>query len=152
LEAGDIARAQVAALLLRLPDPPAPGEADPRRLTRELAACGMLKADDGWDEQHPRTGTAPNPGWFAPKDTDSEADDRAGASDSPGGEHAFAPTAPAAGSASVLAEGLSASVMEGLATLAGRASVPTILLGAIFVPSANRLVDEGAVPGRPDMT
>ena len=68
---GEIARAQIAALLLQLPDPPAGGnaESDPfgkARLALDLAACGLLKVDDDWDAKHPRTGAAPNPGWFAP--------------------------------------------------------------------------------------
>jgi len=37
-------------------------------------------------------------------------------------------------------------------TLAARFSVPTIIFGAIFIPSANRIVDEGPVPGRPNMS
>ena len=52
----------------------------------------------------------------------------------------------------MLAENLSATVLDGLETLAARFSAATILFGAIFVPSANPLVDEGPVPGRPDMT
>ncbi len=57
---GELARAQVAALLLRLPDPPASagfqhGALGKRRLAHDLVACGLLK-DDDWDEQHPRTG------------------------------------------------------------------------------------------------
>ncbi|WP_147262925.1 tetraacyldisaccharide 4'-kinase [Roseiarcus fermentans] len=64
MENRDLARAQIATLLLELPDPPAAGSPDDdglqkRRLARDLSLCGLLKADDGWDEQHPRTGTAP---------------------------------------------------------------------------------------------
>jgi hypothetical protein len=71
LERGDLALAQISALLLRFPDPPslakgrlARGSAE---LARQLFASGLLKAN--WDSsQHPRTGEPPNPGWFAPKD------------------------------------------------------------------------------------
>ncbi len=73
LNDGELARAQIAALLLRLPDPPAAAE-------RSTVGLGLDKAlhNNGWllkdwdPEAHPRTGVAPNPGWFAPKDTDSE--------------------------------------------------------------------------------
>jgi hypothetical protein len=51
----------------------------------------------------------------------------------------------------VLAEDLSATAVDGLVALAARFSVPAILFGAIFIPSANHVVDEGPVPGRPDM-
>ncbi|MGA2494844.1 MAG: hypothetical protein ABSF67_18200 [Roseiarcus sp.] len=73
LERNDLALAQIAALLLRFPDPPsltkdssAQGAA---ALARQLVDCGLLKAD--WDAaRHPRAGEPPNPGWFAPKDDD----------------------------------------------------------------------------------
>jgi hypothetical protein len=80
LQSGDIAKAQIAALLLRLPEPLRPaaaelGKSGKRSLFRDLVACGLMKADAGWDEdEHPRTGSAPNPGWFAPKPKDSQAD------------------------------------------------------------------------------
>jgi hypothetical protein len=122
-----------------------------------------LKADDGWDEKHPRTGSPPNPGWFAPKPDEAQAEEppKAAAkpnesassrSGAPGGELAFVPPALATGADSLLAENLSATALDGLATLAARVSAPTILFGAIFIPSANPIVDEGPVPGRPDMT
>ncbi|WP_158815010.1 Tox-REase-5 domain-containing protein [Methylocapsa sp. S129] len=163
----NIAKAQIAALLLRLPDPLPLADAlldksGERRLSRDLVACGLLKADDGWDDKHPRTGSPPNPGWFAPKPKESQADEppKAAAkpnesasshSAAPGGELAFVPSALATGADSLLAENLSAVALDGLAMLAARVSVPTILFGAIFIPNANRIVDEGAVPGRPDM-
>lgn len=60
LDRGEIARAQIAALLLRFPEPPADvdGEAEKQRLTRELIASELLKADDSWDNQHPRVGSS----------------------------------------------------------------------------------------------
>ena len=71
LERGDLARAQVGALLLRFPDPPPLVKGDSARdsatLAKQLVESGLLKAD--WDaSKHPRTGEPPNPGWFAPKD------------------------------------------------------------------------------------
>ena len=64
---------------------------------------------------------------------------------------AFVAPAPAAGVGSLLAEDLSATALRGLATLAARFSAATILFDAIFVPSDNRLVEEGRLPGRPDV-
>jgi hypothetical protein len=52
----------------------------------------------------------------------------------------------------LLAEDLSATALRGLAALAARFSAATILFDAIFVPSDNRLVEEGRIPGRPDIT
>lgn len=72
LECGDVALAQIAAVLLQFPDPPMLAKAeglDPAALAAELFRSGLLKGD--WDpDKHPRTGTPPNPGWFAPKDDD----------------------------------------------------------------------------------
>jgi hypothetical protein len=162
LSNGELARAQIAALLLQLPDPPASagaqlGDLEKRRLALELAAGGLLKADADWDEKHPRTGEPPNPGWFA-------ATSGAPAADAPKTEphpaasaplrvasQAFVSSAPAARVDSLLAEDLSATALRGLATLAARFSAATILFDAIFVPSDNRLVEEGRLPGRPDV-
>jgi len=168
LQGGDLAKAQIAALLLRLPDPPplagaALSKSGQRGLSRDLVACGLLKAEDGWEEQHPRTGAPPNPGWFAskPKAAQAAAPPKAAAkpdesarsrSSAAGGERAFVAPALATGANSLLAENLSAAAVDGLVTLATRISVPTILFGAIFIPSANAIVEEGSVPGRPDMT
>ena len=72
LSNGELARAQIAALLLQIPDPPASAGGRPDKLGEsgaspdELVACGLLKADADWDDKHPRTGEPPNPGWFAP--------------------------------------------------------------------------------------
>jgi hypothetical protein len=148
---GELARAQIAALLLRLPDPPAAEGAQPnaleeRFLARDLIACGLLKADADWDDKHPRTGAPPNPGWFAPT-----AGAAAGAPSRGGASQAFLAPAPAAGAGSLLAEDLSATALEGLAALAERFFAPAILFGAIFIPSANPSVEDGRVPGRPDI-
>ena len=61
LNAGELARAQIAMLFLHLPEPPTVG-AGPASLWTDLADNGLLKADADWDAKHPRTGTAPNPG------------------------------------------------------------------------------------------
>lgn len=63
----NIARAQVAALLLKLPDPPVAGEEDGLRKLNALFEAGWIGKD--WDpEKHPRAGGPPNSGWFAPTD------------------------------------------------------------------------------------
>ena len=72
LQRGETTRAQIAALLLKLRDPPLGEAIDIREqnclaLAFDLAACGLLKVDPGWDAKHPRTGTSPYPGWFAPE-------------------------------------------------------------------------------------
>ncbi len=160
---GELARAQIAALLLQLPDPPTssgvhPDRLQKRHLAADLAACGLLKADADWDEKHPRIGTPPNPGWFAPTSEAAAAGspksspESAAVARTPGGATlAFVASGPAAGVDSVLAEGLSDAARRGLATLAARFSAATILFGAIFVPSDNRIVEEGRIPGRPDV-
>jgi hypothetical protein len=128
LNKGDLARAQVAALFLHLPDPPdlaRTGTLEKRRLLSDLATCGLLKADPDWDAKHPRTGTAPNPGWFAA-------------------------TAGVVGS--LMARDLSPAALHALETMATRFKVATIVLDTLFVPSANALVEQGAVPGRSDMS
>jgi hypothetical protein len=70
LDKGDVAYAQIAALLLQFPDPPplakgADGEESLASLAEQLFWSGLLKGD--WNpDLHPRTGTPPNPGRFAP--------------------------------------------------------------------------------------
>ena len=70
LTQGDVALAQIAALLLRFPDPPSLSKGTPARGSSELAErlihSGLLRG--AWDESlHPRTGEPPNRGWFAAK-------------------------------------------------------------------------------------
>lgn len=158
---GEIARAQIAALLLQLPDPPPPDLRPPDEpsalaLARELAACGLLKADADWDEAHPRTGEAPNPGWFAPKPRTAPESETAPATDAPPAasddDASSALVAPALDAGPWLGSELTATALEGLATLASRFAAPAILFNAIFVPSQNAIVDQGPVPGQPDMT
>ena len=160
---GELARAQIGALLLRLPDPPASAGAqadgsEKQRLVDGLLACRLLKADADWDDKHPRTGAPPNPGWFAPTSGATEAPGEPKASPSPAtgaprvdAALAFVARAPATGFYSLLAEDLSATALNGLATLAARFSVPAALFGAIFIPSANPIVEEGRIPERPDV-
>jgi len=71
----DFAIAAIAAVHMQIPDPPslAKGQEnsdDIARRARELARSGLLKF---WDPvKHPRAGTPPNAGWFAPVQGDSE--------------------------------------------------------------------------------
>jgi Restriction endonuclease fold toxin 5 len=170
LQDRNLAKAQIAALLLRLPDPPsradgALAKSAEQRLYYDLVSCGLLKADADWDEKHPRAGSPPNPGWFASKPQDTQAKEPPKADAKPiegssldGSERAFLPSAPLVapplltGPGSWLTGDLPATVLDGLVRLAARFSAPAILFGAIFIPSANGLVDEGPVPGRPNMT
>ncbi len=75
LNAGDRCLACIAAVHLRIPDLPDFFARD--RLEAEDALIKYARGDEPdpeWDPaKHPRTGTAPNPGWFAP--TDGENDD-----------------------------------------------------------------------------
>jgi hypothetical protein len=77
LNRGDLALAAIAAVQMHFPDPPlltkgveATDEIMQRAL--ELYRSGLLKA--GWDPtKHPRRGSPPNPGWFAPVEGESSA-------------------------------------------------------------------------------
>lgn len=79
LNRGDFAMAAIVAVQMQLPDPPllaksAENPNDIVKRARELARSGLLKV---WEpEEHPRTGTPPNPGWFAPVDGSREPDIR----------------------------------------------------------------------------
>jgi CDI toxin restriction endonuclease-like domain len=70
LNANDLLLARIAAVHLRIPDLPDQAARDALEAEDRLvkAVQGSLAAKNGdWDPaQHPRTGTAPNPGWFAP--------------------------------------------------------------------------------------
>lgn len=71
LETKNLCLAQIAAVHLRLPDLP---DAIARiGIETEDLLIKLERTDEqyarAWDEaEHPRTGTPPNPGWFAPKD------------------------------------------------------------------------------------
>jgi hypothetical protein len=68
---GDLAMAAIVTVQMQFPNPPSDrrvveADADVLRRAVELWHSGLLKAD--WDPtKHPRTGTKPNPGWFALK-------------------------------------------------------------------------------------
>jgi hypothetical protein len=70
LNRGDLAIAAIATVQMRFPDPPplakeAESADEITQCAAELFWSGLLKE---WDPaKHPRTGTKPNPGWFAPK-------------------------------------------------------------------------------------
>ena len=148
LNAGDLARAQIATLFLHFPEPPSTADGG-QRLLGDLAYSGLLKADADWDAQHPLTGTSPNPGWFA---TGSGGGQDARASE-PGGtarlnaELSFASVT----EAPLLSETLSPAALEGLATLALRVAGPTAIFGTLFAPGANAVAQNGLVPGRSDL-
>jgi hypothetical protein len=167
LQDGNLVKAQIAALLLQLPDPlsrtdGALGKSAERRLYYDLIACGLLKADADWDEKHPRTGSPPNAGWFASKPGDapakepSQADAKPhqGASPASGArniELAFLNTNAVTAAEALLSENLPAIALKALAALAGRFSAPAIVFGTVLIPSATPNTDEGRVPGRPNM-
>ncbi len=83
LDRGEIALAQIAAVLLGFPDPPSLAKDAPARRSFELATqllwSALLKGD--WDPaKHPRTGARPNRAWFAATGSESApAAPRAGA-------------------------------------------------------------------------
>lgn len=72
----DLAMAAIATVQMQFPDPPwlAKGAETCEEMARraaELCRSGLLKF---WDPaKHPRVGTPPNPGWFAPVGEESEA-------------------------------------------------------------------------------
>jgi len=85
LNAGDQGLARIAAVHLRLPDLP-------DRVAREaMEAMDVLlkyarneSGSDAWNPAlHPRTGTPPNPGWFAPTDGDESSSTRTAQNDQP---------------------------------------------------------------------
>ncbi len=69
LNRGDIAMVAIATVQMQLPDPPPllkgiETDQEIAHRAAELHRSGLLKF---WDPaKHPRTGTPPNPGWFAP--------------------------------------------------------------------------------------
>jgi hypothetical protein len=77
LNRGDWATAAIAAVQMRLPNPPSSNvqsesPAETMRRAVELSRSGLLKF---WDPaKHPRAGVPPNPGWFAPVDGGAEAE------------------------------------------------------------------------------
>jgi len=69
LNAGDPCLARIAAVHLKLPDLPNAAARDAMEAEDRLVKFGNAE----WDPaEHPRTGTPPNPGWFAPTDGHGE--------------------------------------------------------------------------------
>jgi hypothetical protein len=72
---GDLAMAAIATVQMQFPDPPPltkgrETEDEIARRALELHRSRLLKF---WDPaKHPRTGTPPNPGWFAPESGEAE--------------------------------------------------------------------------------
>jgi hypothetical protein len=191
LNKGDLARAQIATLLLGLPDPPCLSKGAPSReamikLASDLRWSRLLKAD--WDpDEHPRwpagapdsqggkfapkdddtasgqssggtaeasqPGLPPNAGWFArkPGETPEDGPPKGAAKPSESASSGSHKLAFAGVQSSLLARYLSRITLAGLARLAARVSAATYLLDAIFIPSTNPIVEEGSVPGRPDV-
>jgi len=73
----NLCRARIAAVHLRIPELPdefARLEMETEDLLVKVEGRSNHFGSGGWDpDEHPRTGTAPNPGWFAPKDGGGEA-------------------------------------------------------------------------------
>lgn len=99
LNAGDLCRARIAAVHLRIPDlPDALARLDMQiedlalkldRIAKTTAAGDWNPpGGGGWDpEKHPRAGAGPNPGWFAPtggNETSDESPHATLVSDKPG--------------------------------------------------------------------
>jgi len=83
LNAGDLCRVRIAAVHLRIPDlPDAFARLDMQledvalkldRIAKTTAAGDWNPAGRDWDpDKHPRAGTGPNPGWFAPTSSDGD--------------------------------------------------------------------------------
>jgi hypothetical protein len=72
LNENELCRARIAAVHLRIPEVPdalarLDMEVEDALIKTEQHAGALLRGE--WDpDKHPRTGTAPNPGWFAPTD------------------------------------------------------------------------------------
>jgi hypothetical protein len=69
LNAGDQCLARIAAVHLKLPDLPNQAARDAMEAEDSLIEYARDGGSIDWNpELHPRTGTPPNPGWFAPTD------------------------------------------------------------------------------------
>jgi hypothetical protein len=100
LNAGDLCRARIAALHLRISDlPDAFARLDMQledidrkleRIAKTTAAGDWNPAGGGWDpDKHPRAGTSPNPGWFASTSGDDGDVGATLVSDKPGDDGRF---------------------------------------------------------------
>jgi hypothetical protein len=79
LNANDPGLARIAAVHLRIPDLPSLTARD------DMEAADILIKSADWNPAlHPRTGTAPSPGWFAPSGTEQPSPARVAQSDARG--------------------------------------------------------------------
>jgi hypothetical protein len=70
----DLAMAAIATVQMQFPDPPlTKGRATEEEIGRRALDLHRSRLLKFWDPaKHPRTGTPPNPGWFAPESGESE--------------------------------------------------------------------------------
>src|SRR5580704_11239599 len=85
LNAGDQGLARIAAVHLRLPDLPDRVARDAMEAMDVLLKYARSESGgDAWNPAlHPRAGTPPNPGWFAPTDGDESSSARTAQNDDP---------------------------------------------------------------------
>src|SRR5580692_3559645 len=85
LNAGDQGLARIAAVHLRLPDLPDRVARDAMEAMDVLLKYARNESGgDAWNPAlHPRAGTPPNPGWFAPTDGDESSSARTAQNDDP---------------------------------------------------------------------
>jgi hypothetical protein len=85
LNAGDQGLARIAAVHLRLPDLPDLDARDGMEATDVLLKYARDESGgDAWNPAlHPRAGTPPNPGWFAPTDGGGSSSTRTAQNDDP---------------------------------------------------------------------
>ena len=87
LNANDPGLARIAAVHLRIPDVPSLTARD------EMEAVDILIKSADWNPAlHPRTGTSPNPGWFAPSGTEQRSPVHVAQNDTPGQRSDALPT------------------------------------------------------------
>ncbi len=139
LDRGDLVHAQIAALLLQIPDPPGLTKT-PRttseitELARRLQASGLLKAD--WDPaKHPRW-PAESPdgvgGQFAPKD------------EVPGSAESVGPSAPI-----IQAQGTIAAPLD--VPIPGEFPLPSEIVPPLVAPNISPLyIPKNPYPSRPE--
>jgi hypothetical protein len=84
LNAGDQGLARIASVHLRLPDLPDRVARDAMEAMDVLLKYARNESGGDWNPAlHPRTGTPPNPGWFAPTDGDQSSSTRTAQNDDP---------------------------------------------------------------------
>ncbi|HEX9488845.1 MAG TPA: hypothetical protein VF930_01085 [Stellaceae bacterium] len=140
LNRGDLPLAQIATLHLRLPNPPDMAKSISSlkaisELVAQLAESGLLKVM--WNpEKHPRTGEAPNPGWFAPAGDDASTD---AATTNSGGDADTVPVADFSG-------GFHGAVVDAWMAVLKKAGIPAVDGPAIRIIGA-----DPTVVGYPDI-